>query len=180
MPDRAIFFGKALIDAGAGGRFFPGRRLLLEVVHLPEEFIGCGLLTDCCLVGNTTILQGIPEDPPADIFVLYASDLDLSVDPFKPRRRIVIRKRGYGNFKRNELGSVVGIPVKTCLQPAIGPVLQVGGQQLVPVPVEEEDTHKQYGSNTFQGSQIRKFLDNNHICGFSAFIQISYSLKLTI
>src|SRR5258707_9882882 len=49
-----IFLCKSFIDTRIGGNLFPRRLMLLKIVHLPEEFVGCGLLTDCRLVGNTT------------------------------------------------------------------------------------------------------------------------------
>jgi hypothetical protein len=49
--------------------------------------------------------------------------------------------------------------VETGFQPAFRAILPIIAQQLVPVPVKKQNTHKQYGGKTFQEPQIRHFLD---------------------
>jgi hypothetical protein len=143
---------------GGGGSLFSLRRMLLEVIDLPEKIIFGGLQAHGCLVGDTEQLQGIFEEAAFYIFVLDAADLDLAVYPFETGRRVVIRKRGDGDLDGNELGFVVVVFVETSFQPAIGAILQVGAQQLVTVPVEEQDSHKQYGSNVFHVHKLITFL----------------------
>src|SRR5262249_17681742 len=96
--------------------------------------------------------QGVFEDAALYIVIMYAIDLDLAIDPFESIGTVVIRQGGQGNFDGDQLGFVVIVPVETGFQFGLGLLFPVCGEELVSVPVEEENSHEQYGQQALQSA----------------------------
>jgi hypothetical protein len=149
---------KGLGNAGMGACLFT-LPVMLQIIDLLEKIIAGGLQAHSCLVTDTEQFQGVFKNATLHVFVLDTPDLDLAVYPFELGGTIVIRKRGKRDFHGNKLGFVVSVRIETRFQTTVGAILQKSAHQLVTVPVEEQDSHKQYGSNMLHVHKLITFLN---------------------
>jgi hypothetical protein len=132
--------------------------VLLQIIDLLEKIVFGSLEAHGRLVGDAEQFEGILENAAFYIFVLYACNFDLAIYPFEGGGAVVVRQGRQGDPDGDQLGFVVFVLVETGFQPTIGAILQKGAHQLVPVPVEEQYSHEQYGSKVFHVHKLITFL----------------------
>ena len=150
---RLIIFGEVFY--GRSGALL-SLVLLLQIVHLAEEIVLRLLQFHRGDVRDTQQFKRILEHPAFDILVADATDVDVAVYAFKVAGGVAIvigiGQCRDGDLHPKKLGFIVFVPVEASLEPGLGLLLPVLGQQLVTVPVEEEDSHEQYGSEALQSA----------------------------